>query len=77
MKPTGQAFESYVDADFQGGWNHIQAQYDLTTEKSRSSYIIMYSGCAITWISKLQTDIALSTTESEYSMLSEAARKVL
>jgi hypothetical protein len=38
---------------------------------------IMYSGCPIIWVSKLQTDIALSTTESEYSALSEAAREVL
>jgi hypothetical protein len=22
MKPSGQTFEAYVDADFQGGWNH-------------------------------------------------------
>jgi hypothetical protein len=38
---------------------------------------IMYSGCPIIWVSKLQTDIALSTTESEYSALSKAAREVL
>jgi Reverse transcriptase (RNA-dependent DNA polymerase) len=38
---------------------------------------IMYSGCPIIWVSKAKTDIALSTTESEYSELSEAAREVL
>jgi hypothetical protein len=37
----------------------------------------MYSGCPITWVSKLQNDIPPSNTESEYSALSEAAREVL
>ena len=37
----------------------------------------MYGKCPIVWASKMQTDIALSTTESEYSALSEATREVL
>ena len=71
------SFVCYVDADFQGGWNANTATEDSTTAKSRSAYIVMYAGCPIVWASKMQTDIALSTTESEYSALSEAAREVL
>jgi hypothetical protein len=64
--------------DFQGGWNAKTATEDSTTAKSRLAYIVMYAGCPIVWASKMQTDIALSTTESEYSAaLSEAAREVL
>ena len=37
----------------------------------------MFAGCPITWGSKLQTEIALSTTESEYIALSSAMREVI
>ena len=37
----------------------------------------MYDGCPITWGSKLQTEIALSTTESKYIDLSSAMREVI
>ena len=37
----------------------------------------MFAGCPITWDSRLQTEIALSTTESEYIALSTAMREVI
>ena len=37
----------------------------------------MYAGCPITWSSKLQTEIALSTTEAEYIALSQLMRKMI
>ena len=37
----------------------------------------MFACCPITWQSKLQTEIALSTTESEYIALSTAMREVI
>jgi hypothetical protein len=77
LKPNDHSFDCYVDADFQGGWNIETATEDSTTAKSRTAYIVMYAGCPIVWASKMQTDIALSTTESEYSALSEATREVL
>jgi hypothetical protein len=77
LRPNGHSFVCYVDADFQGGWDIKTAAEDSTTAKSRTAYIVMYGGCPIVWASKMQTDIALSTTESEYSALSEAAREVL
>ena len=77
LRPNGHSFECYVDADFQGGWDIQTASEDSTTAKSRTAYVVMYGGCPIVWASKMQTDIALSTTESEYSALSEAARDVL
>ena len=33
-------------------------------------------GCPVSWCSKLQTEISLSTTESEYIALSQAMRNV-
>ena len=77
LKPKDHSFECYVDADFQGGWNIETATEDSTTAKSKTASIVMYAGCPIVWASKMQTDVALSTTESKYSALSEATHKVL
>ena len=44
---------------------------------SRTGFVIMYAGCPLTWSSKLQTEIALSTTESEYIALSQAMRETI
>jgi hypothetical protein len=78
LRPSDHSVDHcFVDADFEGGWNVETAADDSTTAKSRSAYIIIYASCPIVWASKMQTDIALSTTESKYSALSEAAREVL
>eukprot|EP00957_Ditylum_brightwellii_P101284 7718241-Ditylum_brightwellii.AAC.1 len=37
----------------------------------------MYGNCPITWLSRIQSEIALSTTEVEYIALSTAAGEVL
>ena len=71
-----KGLECYVDADFAGGWSfgdHTNPECVL----SRTGFVIMYAGCPITWCSKLQTEIALSTTESEYIALSQAMREVI
>ena len=77
FKPdTSKGLECYVDADFAGAWkdgDHDCAESVL----SRTGFVIMYAGCPITWQSKLQTEIALSTTESEYIALSTAMREVI
>ena len=48
-----------------------------TSVKSRTGYIIKLAGCPLLWKSQLQTSIALSTGESEYSALSSAMRALL
>jgi hypothetical protein len=50
---------------------------DPSTAKSRTGYIIQYASCPLLWASKLQTQIALSTTEAEYIALSTALREVI
>ena len=37
----------------------------------------MYANCPLTWCSKMQSEIALSTTESEYIALSQSLREVI
>ncbi len=73
---TSRGLECYVDADFAGGWatgDHENPECVL----SRTGFVIMYAGCPVTWSSKLQTEIALSTTEAEYIALSQAMREVI
>ena len=50
---------------------------DRDTACSRHGYIIKYMGCPIIWKSQLQTEIALSSTESEYTGLSYALREAI
>lgn len=68
--------DMYVDADFAGLW-HQQHSTMRECVLSRTGYIITYCNCPIHWVSKLQTEIALSTTESEYIALSMATRDLL
>ncbi len=50
---------------------------DPSTAKSRSGWIIFYAGCPVSWASKLQSQVALSTTEAEYIAMSQALRDVI
>merc|ERR1712155_85062 len=78
FKPNpSKGFEDYVDADFSGLWNRIEAPTDPSTAKSRAGWIIFYAGCPIIWVSRLQTQISLSTTEAEYIALSMSLRDVI
>jgi len=65
-----------VDADFVAMWHR---EYSKLREcaLSRTGFIITYCGCPIHWVSKLQLEIALSTTESEFIALSMASRELL
>ena len=72
-----KGFECYCDADFSGLWNKAFAPVDSSTSKSRSGWIIFYAGCPISWASKLQSQVALSTTEAEYIAMSQALRDII
>ena len=75
--PTDElVVDCYVDADFAGLWKSEDDQ-DPVCVKSRSGYILEYAGCPLIWSSKLQTEIALSTMESEYIALSQAMRELI
>jgi hypothetical protein len=72
-----QSFDCYVDADFAGNWNKDEALTDIDTARSRSGYYISYANCPLVWASRLQTHVALSTTEAEYIALSTAMRDII
>jgi len=70
-----KGLECYVDADFAGGWSQVDAD-NADNILSQTGYIIMNENCPILWVSHLQTEIALSTTEAEYIALSQSLRDV-
>ena len=58
----------YSDADWAG---------ELDTRKSTSGYIFMINNVAVSWRSKLQSCVALSTAEAEYMALASAAQEAI
>ena len=58
----------YSDSDFGG---------DTDDRKSTSGYIFQIGGTGISWRSKKQTSVALSTAEAEYIALSQAAQEAI
>ena len=58
----------YVDSDFAG---------DLDKRRLTSGYVFTFAGGAISWMSKLQNIVALSTTEVEYVGASHACKEVV
>lgn len=58
----------FSDADFAS---------DPVTRRSVSGMVSMYSGGAITWMSRRQQCVSLSTTEAEFVAASEAARETV
>lgn len=58
----------YTDSDYAG---------DVETRKSTSGFVIMYCGRPISWCSKKQSVIALSSTEAEYIAAAECCKEIL
>ncbi len=68
--------DCYVDADFAGLWT-LPTSHDPSSVKSRTGYVLTFVPCPLFWLSKLQSEIALSTTEAEYITLSQATCDIL
>ena len=62
------AVVGYVDADWAG---------DASDRKSTSGYVFMLYGGAISWRSRKQNMVSLSSCESEYVSLAEACKEML
>jgi hypothetical protein len=77
LKPKQNMFDCWVDASNADDWKKETASDDEDTAKSRTGYVIMFTGCPLIWSSKLQTEITLSSTEAEYIALSTAMREII
>ena len=50
---------------------------DVDTSRSTSGYVMMYATRFVSWQSRLQKTVALSTTEAEYMAAVEAGKEIL
>ena len=57
-----------MDLDFIG---------DLDKRKSTTGYVFTLVGAAVSWVSKLQTVMALSTTEAKYMTTTQAYKEAI
>lgn len=62
------AMEAYSDADWAS---------EVDGRRSCSSYVIRMSNAAVSWCSKRQSIVALSSTEAEYIALSSTVREII
>lgn len=58
----------YCDADWAG---------DVGTRKSTTGFVFHYAGGAVSWVSRRQNCVTLSSMESEYVSLSEACQELV
>ena len=68
FKRSNLTLQEFSDADLGG---------DLDGRKSTTGYIFTLGGTTISWKSKLQGRVSLSTTEAEYVAISEAAKEMI
>lgn len=60
--------EGYIDANLVG---------DVDSRKSTSEYLTTFVRGAVSWQSKVQMCVALSTTEAEYIVVTKACKEIL
>ncbi|MCO5611249.1 hypothetical protein L7F22_065501 [Adiantum nelumboides] len=60
--------KGFCDSDMAG---------DVDTRKSTSDYVFTLAGGAVSWCSRLQKIVALSTTEAEYISATEASKEAI
>jgi hypothetical protein len=59
---------SHCDADWAG---------DINTRRSTTGYVFVLAGGPISWRSRLQPTVALSSTEAEYRAITEAGQELI
>ena len=59
------ALQGYVDADMAS---------DIDNRRSTTGYVFTIGGITVNWVSKIQSVVALSTTEAEYVAATEASK---
>lgn len=66
-KSDDENLVGYCDADWGG---------DIKDRKSTTGYCFIFSSCLISWCSKKQSNVSISSTEAEYVALSMAASEL-
>ena len=60
--------QGFVDADLGG---------DVDSSKSTSSYIYTIGGTTVSWMSRLQKCVSISSTEAEHVEIVEAGKEMI
>ena len=68
---------SNSDANVLWGWVDADWAGDTETRRSHTGYVLMLNGGAISWKSRRQDSVALSTSEAEYMAASQCGQDVL
>jgi hypothetical protein len=76
LKPSGLLkVDAYLDTDFAGLYGHEKTT-DPACAKSRTGFLISVSDCPMVWVSKSQTEMALSIMEVEIIALAHCCREL-
>ena len=62
------SLQGYVDVDMVG---------DRDNRRSTTRYVFTVGGTTASWVSKIQSVVALSTTEAEYVATTEASKEMI
>ena len=62
------SLQGYVDADMAG---------DIDNRRSTTGYVFTIGGTTVSWVSKIQSVVALSTTKAEYVAATEASKEMI
>ena len=77
LKPSNvMKVDLYIDADFARLWG-AKDPHDPICAKSRTGFVTTFVNCPIHWVSKLQTEITLSTLHAKYVALSQPLHNLL
>jgi Reverse transcriptase (RNA-dependent DNA polymerase) len=68
LHPSSELFTTYTDADHAGNPDN---------GRSTSGYVVKMGNGAVSWSSRLQTIVALSTTEAEFVAATSAGQEIL
>ena len=59
------------------GFTDVDMARDMDTRKSTTGYLYTFAGAIVSWVSRVQRIVALSTTEVEYIAAIEACKEML
>jgi hypothetical protein len=76
LNPSRQLnVDAYPDAEFARLYGHEKVT-NLACTKSCTGFLLTVSDCLMVWVSKLQTETALSTMEAEIIALAHCCREL-
>jgi len=73
----GVFYSTNAKQEFPQDWTNANWARDLESRKSTSRYVFLFGGGTMSWQSRKQATIALSSTEFEYIYVALAAKETM